>query len=71
MLTVNTFAALHANQHALAAWCSTGERWVMIDLAQLIAEGRGHESFIGRKPRCRECGTPGQYQLRPPVHRPD
>ena len=33
--------ALHEHEHQLAAYCATCERWAVLDLARLIAEGRG------------------------------
>jgi hypothetical protein len=43
--------ALHEHEHQLAAYCATCERWAVLDLARLIAEGRGDYCFVGRKPR--------------------
>jgi hypothetical protein len=58
---------LHEHDHKLAAYCATCERWAALDLERLIAEGRGDESFVGRKPRCSYCRGLGVWQLRPPV----
>jgi hypothetical protein len=70
MVTLNTFRALHEQEHQLAAYCATCERWAVLDLARLIAEGRGEYVFVGRKPRCSYCRGPGTWPLRPPVMRP-
>ncbi len=62
-IVLDTYAALLANQHGLDAFCSPCQRWAAINLAELVAQGRGQESAIGRKPRCRDCGTLGQFQV--------
>ena len=48
----------------------TCERWAVLDLEKLIAEGRGDYCFVGRKPRCSYCRGLGSWQLRPPTLRP-
>ena len=70
MVTLDTLGKLHEHDHELAAYCPTCARWAVLDLAQLIAEGRGEYVFVGRKPRCSYCRGPGIWQLRPPVMRP-
>ena len=69
MIRLDTLRALHERDHKLAAYCSTCQRWAVLDLERLIADGRGEYCFVGRKPRCRDCGTAGEWQLRPPVYR--
>jgi hypothetical protein len=70
MVTLDTFRALHEHDHKLACFCSTCERWAVLDLERLIAEGRGDYCFVGRKPRCSYCRGSGVWQLRPPVMPP-
>jgi hypothetical protein len=70
VIRLDTFRALHERDHALAAYCSLCQRWAVLDLARLIAEGRGNYVFVGRKPRCRYCGNRGEWQLRPPTMKP-
>jgi hypothetical protein len=70
IVTLDTFRALHEHDHKLAAYCAACQRWAVLDLERLIAQGRGDFCFVGRKPRCRYCGLPGIWQLRPPVIRP-
>ena len=67
MVTLDTFRALHEHDHQLAAYCPT-PTWAVLDLEQLIAEGRGDDCFVGRQPRCRllPAGA-GTWQLRPPA----
>ena len=62
MVTLDTFRALHQHEHSLAAYCPTCQRWAVIDLERLIAEGRGDYCFVGRKPRCSYCKSPGIWQ---------
>jgi len=70
MVTLDTFRALQEHEHKLAAYCPTCERWAVLDLERLIAEGRGDYRFVGRKPRCAYCHGRGTWQLRPPAMRP-
>ena len=70
MVTLDTLRALHEHDHQLAAYCATCERWAVLDLGRLIAEGRGEYVFVGRRPRCSYCRGVGTWQLRPPVMRP-
>ena len=41
--SADTLRALHEHEHQLAAYCPTCERWAVLDLERLIAEGRGDE----------------------------
>ena len=52
VIVLNTLRALHEHDHQLAAYCATCERWAVLDLERLIAQGRGDYCFVGRKPRC-------------------
>jgi hypothetical protein len=70
VVTLDTLRALHEHDHKLAAYCPTCERWAVLDLARLIAKGRGDYRFVGRKPRCSYCRGQGSWQLRPPVMQP-
>ena len=70
LIRLDTIRALHEHEHALAAYCPTCQRWVVLDLERLIAQGLGDYCFVGCKPRCSYCGAPGLWQLRPPAMRP-
>ena len=70
MIRLDTLRALHEHDHQLAAYCPTCERWAVLDLGRLIAEGRGEYCFVGCQPRCSYCRSPGAWQLRPPAMRP-
>ena len=69
MVTLDALRKLHEHDHQLAAYCPKCRRWAVLDLARLIAEGRGKYCFVGRKPRCSYCRGSGIWQLRPPVMR--
>jgi hypothetical protein len=70
MVTLDTLRALHEHEHKLTAYCATCERWAVLDLERLIAEGRGDYCFVGRKPRCSYCRGLRSWQLRPLVMKP-
>ena len=48
MVTLDTLRKLHEHDHQLAAYCPKCRRWAVLDLARLIAEGRGKYCFVGR-----------------------
>ena len=56
MVTLDTPRALHEHDHKLAAFCATCERWAVLGLERLIAEGLGDYCAIGRKPGCMKPG---------------
>jgi hypothetical protein len=66
-IRLDTLRALHERNHKLAAYCPNCQRWVELDLPRLIEEGRGDFRFVGRKPRCNDCGSHGEWQLRSPM----
>ena len=68
-IRLDTLRALHERDHKLAAYCPRCARWAVLDLERLIGEGRGDYRFVGRKPRCSDCGTHGEWQLRAPAMR--
>ena len=70
MDTLDTLRALHEHDHKLAAYYPVCERWAVLNLERLIAEGRGEYRFVGRKPRRSYCRGAGIWQLRPPAMRP-
>ncbi len=67
MIRLDTYRGLLEYRHTLACWCRSCQRWANVDIARLVADGRGDESFIGRRVVCRVCGGEGQAQLRPPT----
>lgn len=62
-MIVQTFSDLLEHGLRLAFHCTPCERWTTADLEGLVAAGRGNEVFVGRKPRCAECGAVGTMQV--------
>ena len=63
-ICLDTFASLLEHEHGLAAYCPKCQRWATVNLHKLVASGQGQQTFIGRKPRCRVCGSTGHWQVR-------
>lgn len=55
--------------HYLTARCPRCDRRVTVDLAALVERGLADVSVtaIRHRFRCRDCGTPGEVFLHPPV----
>lgn len=70
MIRLDTIRALHDYGHELHCYCPACDRWGVLDLAALVAAGRGGACIIGWRPRCSRCGRPGRLQVRPPCLRP-
>jgi len=66
VLDLGTLAGLHQHQRTLTAYCPICERWAVLPLADLIAQGKGSLRLPIRV-RCRYCGEVGRPQVRPPV----
>jgi len=66
MIDLGTIAGLLARDHQLAAYCPMCERWRVLPLAHLVANGKG-AMRLPVKVRCVECGGQGRLQVRPPV----
>lgn len=66
MFDLATIAGLLEHDHQLAAYCPRCERWRVLPLAHLVANGKGSLQ-LPLKVRCLECGGPGRLQVRPPV----
>lgn len=67
MLRLTTFGDLYRQRHSLGLYCMSCDRWEVADLEKLIAAGRGGQSLVDARFRCRECGAEAFKQLRPPV----
>lgn len=59
-IVIRTFADMLDQHMAILAHCIRCRRCVQIDIAAIVAAGRGHESSIGRTWRCSRCGEVGQ-----------
>jgi len=66
MIDCSTLAGLLEHDHELAAYCSRCDRWSVLPLADLIAQGKG-SLRLPVTVRCRDCGEAGRLQVRPPV----
>ena len=66
MIDLGTVAGLLEHDHKLVAYCLRCDRWSVLPLAELVAEGKGSLPLPIRV-RCRDCGEMGRLQVRPPV----
>jgi hypothetical protein len=66
MIDLGTLAGLHRHQHELACYCARCDRWAVLDLAGMVADGHG-ERRLPIVVRCQLCGETGRLQVRPPV----
>lgn len=57
--TITTFADCLEHRQRILAWCYRCDRHVEIDIAGMVAAGRGPETMIARRWRCTGCGKPG------------
>lgn len=58
------------HQHILSLYCRPCDRWVDVDLRQLIDLGRGDQPIQDMRFVCKECGARMDKQVRPPTMRP-
>jgi hypothetical protein len=66
MIDLGSVAGLHEHDHELHAFCGRCDRWGLLPLERLIAQGKGSLRPPIRV-RCRDCGEAGQIQVRPPI----
>jgi len=66
MIDLGTIAGLHEHRHELHAYCLRCDRWSVLPLQRMLAEGQG-ALRLPFTVRCRECGARGQLQVRPPM----
>jgi hypothetical protein len=66
MIDLGTLAGLHEHQHELHAYCLHCDRWTALPLSRMVAQGKG-SLRLPLTVRCRDCGDPGQRQVRAPV----
>ena len=64
MIVYDTVAKLHAGGYSLTAYCRICERHVTLDMAGLVASGRGHMGIPFRT-HCGYCRETGQVTVRP------
>ena len=59
LIQIKTLRDLHENGLILETHCMACLRFVPVDLEEMIAEGKGDRSYIGKKPTCRKVWSEG------------
>ena len=67
MISMGTIEKLREQNHILALYCISCDRWGKADLEWLIQIGHGDKSVTEARFRCRNCGEIVEKQVRPPV----
>ena len=67
MISMGTIEKLREQNHILALYCISCDRWGKADLDWLIQIGHGDKSVTEARFRCRDCGEIVKKQVRPPV----
>jgi len=67
MISMGTIEKLREQNHILALYCISCDRWGKADLDWLIQIGHGDKSVTEARFRCRDCGETVEKQVRPPV----
>ena len=67
MISMGTIEELHCQNHTLALFCLSCNRWGVVNLNQLIQNGKGNKPVTEARFRCRDCGEIVEKQVRPPV----
>ena len=70
-ITIRTIDDLARYGYTLALNCEPCHRWVVLDLEEMQAAGRGQQSYVEMKFRCSECGGKADKQLRSPMAWPE
>jgi DNA-directed RNA polymerase subunit RPC12/RpoP len=66
-ISLDTPRSLYPNDHRLALHCPTCNVWREFSLADFEAIGVQDSRLLPMTFRCRQCGTRGLAQVRPPV----
>ena len=67
MISMGTIETLRDQNHTLALYCMSCNRWGEADLDWLIQIGKGNKPVTDARFRCRDCGEIVEKQVRPPV----
>ncbi len=67
MISIGTIEQLHNQNHTLALYCMSCDRWGKANLDSLIRIGKGDKPVTEARFRCRDCGEIVEKQVRPPV----
>ena len=64
---MGTIEKLRANNHKLALYCLSCDRWGEANLDWLVQIGKGKRPVTEARFSCRGCGEIVEKQVRPPV----
>jgi hypothetical protein len=67
MISMGTIEKLREQNHILALYCISCDRWGEANLDWLIRNDKGSKPVTEARFRCRECGEIVERQVRPPV----
>ncbi len=67
MISMGTIGSLREQNHTLALYCLSCNRWGEANLDWLIQIGKGNKPVTEAQFRCRDCGEIVEKQVRPPV----
>ncbi len=67
MISMGTIENLREQNHTLALYCLSCNRWGEANLERLIQIGKGDKPVTEARFRCRDCGEIVEKQVRPPV----
>ncbi len=67
MISMGTIEKLREQNHILALYCLSCDRWGEANLDRLIQIGKGDKPVTKARFRCRDCGEIVEKQVRPPV----
>jgi len=67
MISMGTIEELHSQNHTLALYCLSCNRWSEANLEWLIQIGKGNQLVTDARFRCRDCGEIVEKQVRLPV----
>ncbi len=67
MISMGTTEELHSQNHTLALYCISCNRWGKANLDWLIQIGQGDKLVTDARFRCQDCGEIVEKQVRPPV----
>ena len=67
MISIGTFEELQSQNHTLALYCISCDRWGMANLDRLINIGKGDKPVTEARFRCKDCREIVEKQVRAPV----
>jgi len=67
MISMGTIEEFHSQNHTLALYCPSCNRWGKANLDWLIQNSQGDKLVTEARFRCKDCGEIVEKQVRPPV----